>query len=119
MEPPKVFSLAELVKTTADELRAIHADEPAADKAVMKFTECEIELAVTVKADAKGKVKFWVVEGGLGGGYENGQKVTLKFSALPNVGIMAALQDTGVAPLPKGPDKAADESEEQTAEKPE
>lgn len=105
MEPPKIFSLSELVKSTADELRSIHSNEPTPDKAVMKFQECEIELAVTVKADANGKVKFWVVEGGLGGSYENGQKVKLKFSALPGMGVVALVRDEGVAPLPKPPGK--------------
>lgn len=109
MEPPKVFSLAELVQTTADELRAIHANEPPLDRAVMKFTECEVELAVMVKADAKGKVKFWVIEGGIGGSYENGQKITLKFSALPGVGIVAAVSDTGRSELPDGPSRSSED----------
>jgi Trypsin-co-occurring domain 2 len=100
MQPPKLVTLAQLVKTTADELRNIHADEPKGDTAVMRFVECEVELDVAVGADADGKVKFWVVEAGAGVSYENSQKVKLKFTALPNVLIQAPAMLEGLAPLP-------------------
>jgi hypothetical protein len=107
MEIPSFISLSEIVKSTADELRLIHKDEPTADAAVMKFTECEIELSVLAKVEADGKVKFWVVEAGGGASYENASKVTLKFTALPGNGILAAVQgaQSGPAPLPRGPEE--------------
>jgi hypothetical protein len=58
MQVPGLISLATVVKTTADELRAIHSDEPSPTEAVMKFTECEIEVGAVVGADVDGKVKF-------------------------------------------------------------
>ncbi len=103
MDIPSFLSLSQIVKSTGDELRLIHADEPAADAAVMKFTECEIELSVLAKVEADGKVKFWVVEAGGGASYENSSKVTLKFSALANRPVLAAVAGVGAgaAPLPK------------------
>lgn len=95
---PTLVSLHDLVKSAADELRLVHADEPR--DAVMKFTECEIELAVTVSADAKGGIKFWVIEAGAGAAYENAQKITLKFSSLDNRPILAAVPAPGAADLP-------------------
>lgn len=105
MQVPGLISLSTLVKTTADELRAIHANEPAQQEAVMKFTECEIEVGAVVGADVDGKVKFWVIEAGASGKYENTQKVTLKFTALPNVTIQAISKSQGPAELPKGPER--------------
>ena len=108
MELPSVLSLSQIVKATADELRTIHAAEPKPDQGVMRFTECEIELSVLAKAEADGKVKFWVIEAGAGVSYENASKVTLKFTALPGTPVIAAVAagPGGVAPLPKGPPAA-------------
>ena len=103
MQVPGLISLSTLVKTTADELRNIHANEPPAASAVMKFSESEIEVAAVVGADVDGKVKFWVIEAGASGKYENTRKVTLKFSALPNVPIQAVATGQGSAELPTGP----------------
>ena len=101
MQPPKLISLSELVKSTADELRAIQSNEPRTPSPVMRFTECEVELAVAVGADAEGKVKFWVVEAGTGLSYENTQKVKLKFSAIPGAPpIQAPAVRPGPAQLP-------------------
>lgn len=99
MQLPKLVSLEDIVKTTADELRAIRNSQPA--DAVMEFSECEVELEVVASADTEGKVKFWVVEAGAGASYENSQKVTLKFKSIPGVGIQAPSVGTGTARLPK------------------
>lgn len=99
MELPKLVSLSDLVVSTADELRTIRAKEP--QDAVMRFSECEVELAVAVKADVNGKVKFWVIEAGSGLAYENSQKVKLKFSAIPgDAPVQALAVGHGKAPLP-------------------
>ena len=103
MQPPKVFSLSEVVRSTADELRRIHADEPSPDQAVMRFTECDIEVSVAVAADVDGKVKFWVIEAGAGVSYKNSQKVILRFSSIPGKEPVALVQDSGAAPLPHRP----------------
>jgi len=111
MEAPSFLSLSQIVKATADELRTIHATEPKPDQGVMKFTECEIELSVLAKVEANGKVKFWVVEAGGGASYENASKVTLKFTALSAIPVIAAVGGLpgGVAPLPKGVEDVAPE----------
>jgi len=98
-EMPKLVSLSDLVRTTADELRAIHNAEPK--DAVMQFSGCEVELDVVAQADAKGKLKFWVVEAGAGVSYGNTQKVKLKFSPIASAPIQAAATTEGVAKLPK------------------
>jgi hypothetical protein len=99
MQPPKLVSLPDLVKTTADDLRAIRNAQP--EDTVMQFTECEVELAVVASADVDGKVKFWVVEAGAGISYENSQKVKLKFTAVPGKpGIQAPAVVEGSARLP-------------------
>jgi hypothetical protein len=100
MQLPKLVTLSELVKTTADELRAIHNAEPKASDAVMRFSECEVELAVAVAADVDGKVKFWVVEAGSGVSYENSQKVKLKFTSIPGQIVQAPAVPPGPAQLP-------------------
>jgi Trypsin-co-occurring domain 2 len=100
MQPPRLISLPDLVKSAADDLRAIHAAEPK--DAVMQFSDCEIEIAIVASADAKGKVKIWVVEAGAGVSYENSQKVKLKFTAIPGQqGIQAPSVRLGEAPQPK------------------
>jgi hypothetical protein len=99
MEAPKLISLPDLVQSAADDLRRIHAEQP--DDAVMQFTECEVELEVVASVDAKGKVKFWVVEAGGGASYENSQKVKLKFAALPGKVIQAPLVAGEDPPQPK------------------
>src|SRR5262249_22629715 len=99
VQPPKLISLTDLVKTTADDLRTIRNAQPG--DAVMQFSECEVELGVIVSADVDGKVKFWVIEAGAGASYENSQKVKLKFTAIPGApGIQAPAVGTGSAPLP-------------------
>ena len=103
MEPPKVFSLQDLIKSTAEQLHDIQKNQPAVKDAVMKFSECEIELGVTVKADTHGKASFWVVEGGVGAGYENAQKVKLKFTAMDGHGVYAPVTDFGEGELPRKP----------------
>jgi hypothetical protein len=52
------FTLAQLIEKTADELRSLRA-KPRID-AVMEFKGCELELAVTLTAEAGGEIKFWL-----------------------------------------------------------
>jgi hypothetical protein len=100
MQAPKLISLPDLVKSAADDLRAIRAAEP--QDAVMRFSECEVELGVVASVDANGKVRIWVVEAGAGATYENSQKITLKFTAIPGAsGIQAPAVGEEAAPLPK------------------
>ena len=54
------FTLAQLIENTADELRKLRKTPP--EQAVIQFTGCELELAVTIAAEAGGGIKFWVVD---------------------------------------------------------
>src|SRR5262245_10853599 len=76
------FSLAQLIEHTADELRALKRRPP--QEAVMTFTGCELELAVTLKAEAGGKIKFWLVEANTKGAGETVSKVKLSFGPIKN-----------------------------------
>ena len=102
MKVPGLASLSELITTTADELRDIRNHPPPPGQAVMSFTECEIEVAAVVGADADGKVKFWVIEAGASAKYENSHKINLKFKAIDGT-VQAEAVTEGVADVPKGP----------------
>lgn len=93
------FTLAQLIETTANELRAVR-DKGEKD-AVIQFTGCELELAVTVSAEAGGGVKFWLVDLSGKGKAETVSKVKLSFGPLPGSVIAAAAKSgTGKGPKP-------------------
>jgi hypothetical protein len=87
------FTLAQLVETTANELRAVRAG--ASDDAVIKFTGCELELAVTVSAESGGGIRFWLVELSGKGKAETVSKVKLKFGPLDDAIIAALAKRSG------------------------
>lgn len=91
------FTLAQLIETTAKELRSVR--DNSSDDAVIQFTGCEIELAVTVGAEVGGGIKFWI--GDLSGKAkaETVSKVKLSFGPLGDTVIAAAAK----TPLGKGP----------------
>lgn len=74
------FTLAQLIEKTADELRSLKK-KPRED-AVMQFTGCELELAVTIKAEASGGIKFWLVDASAKTAGETVSKVKLSFGPL-------------------------------------
>lgn len=78
-ESSKGVSLSELIKSTSEELAKARVD-PA--NAIMQLDKCELELAVSVKADAKGGFKFWVIEAGGGVAGERVSKVKVSFSPM-------------------------------------
>lgn len=74
------FTLAQLIEKTADELRSLR-QKPHPD-AVMQFTGCELELAVSLKAEAGGGIKFWLVDASAKASGETVSKVKLTFGPL-------------------------------------
>jgi hypothetical protein len=80
------FTLSQMIKNVAQELRDLKPDVGA--KPVIKFEGCEIELAVIVGAEAGGGFKFWVIDAETKATAETSSKVTLKF------GPVGALQAT-------------------------
>lgn len=87
------FTLAQLIETTADELRTV--GKIPKDDAVMQFTGCELELAVKVSAEAGGGIKFWLVDLSAKGSAETISKVKLSFGPLPGTVIAAHVKGSG------------------------
>jgi hypothetical protein len=108
------FSLAQLIETTANELRAVRDRAP--DDTVIQLTDCELELAVTVGAEAGGGIKFWVVDTSAKGNLESVSRVTLKFGPVPGkpgIAARAGEQTSGTDPDPnvlEGDDSSGDGS---------
>jgi hypothetical protein len=76
------FTLAELIDHTSDELRrARHAEH--IEDGVMVFKSCELELSVTVKAEAGGGIRFWVIDASGKVAGETISKIKLSFDANP------------------------------------
>jgi hypothetical protein len=54
------FHFTELIESAANELRLLRTKK--IDDPVMQFTSCELELSVTVKAEAGGALRFWILD---------------------------------------------------------
>jgi Trypsin-co-occurring domain 2 len=76
------FTLAELINHTSDELRQARRAKRNED-GVMVFKSCELELSVTVKAEAGGGIRFWVVDASSKVSGETVSKIKLSFDANP------------------------------------
>ena len=74
--------LSDVLAHVAAEIRQAHAKATAEDRAVMKFQECEIELAVDIENSASGGLQVWVIN--LGGGVKrtDSNTVKVKYTAL-------------------------------------
>ena len=90
MKPPPVFSLSQLVIHTSDELRkatilrnAKIASGEWKDVGLIELKECELELTVSVTADANAGIKFMIVSSGVKAGGSSESKIKLTFSAAP------------------------------------
>jgi Trypsin-co-occurring domain 2 len=99
---PNSFRLAELIESAANELRIANTKRPS--DPVMQFTNCELEVSVTVAKEAGGGFKFWVVDGSGKVSGETVSKIKLTFEAISGSAIVAALADDnteGPAPPPR------------------
>lgn len=79
------FTLSELIKHTADELRT--ASISGAEKPVMQFSGCELELSVTVGAEGGGGIRFWIVNASAKAKAETVSKIKLSFGSIPGESI--------------------------------
>lgn len=93
------FTLADLIVTTADELRKVRNKAPK--DAVLEFKSCEMELAVTVGAEVGGGIKFWFADASAKAKGETVSKVKLSFGPLSDNGVVAAARSRAKRPLPK------------------
>ena len=80
--PTSGFSLADLIESTANELREAHK-RPRQGDAVMEFKGCELKLAVTVKGEAGAGIRFWVVDASTKVAAERVSKIKLSLGPLP------------------------------------
>jgi hypothetical protein len=95
---PRPISLADVVRSAADQLRTLRADEVA--DPVIALESCEIELAVSTAVEPGGKINFYIFEVGTTANFTNSQKVVLTFKAIGD-GVQAAAHGEGVADLPQ------------------
>jgi hypothetical protein len=80
--PIEGFTLSELIVSTSNDLRAAREKVKGQD-AVMQFKGCDLELAVTVKGEAGGGIKFWIVDASTKIAGETVSKVKLSFGPIP------------------------------------
>jgi Trypsin-co-occurring domain 2 len=80
--PIKGFSLSELIVSVSNDLRVAREEVKGKDP-VMQFKGCDLELAVTVKGEAGGGIKFWLVDASTKVAGETVSKVKLSFGAIP------------------------------------
>lgn len=95
------FTLGELIKNTADELRKAY-DASAGVNPVMQFSGCEIELAATVSAEAGGGIKFWLIDASSKIAGERVSTVKLSFGPIPDKAIQfkqVLIDDDDVGPI--------------------
>jgi Trypsin-co-occurring domain 2 len=107
--PIKGLSLSELIESTANELR-IARDKVKDQDAVMQFNGCELELAVTVKGEAGGGIKFWVVDASTKIAGEAVSKVKLSFGAIPGKVLQFLAERAGEGRGPAAPSRKGETS---------
>lgn len=79
-KPHPGFTLSDLIRTTAKELKEAQAPEK---DAVMQFEGCELELSVTAGAEGGAGIKFWLVEASAKARAETISKIKLSFGPIP------------------------------------
>lgn len=91
MEKVPGFTLSQLIKNTASELRKAKVDNPA--DGVIQLIGCEMELAVTMSAEAGGGFKIWLLDASGKAKGEHVSKVKLTWSPLHDGAIIASATD--------------------------
>jgi hypothetical protein len=90
--------LADLIDRVAEQLLA--AEQRAAQRSdrVMRFTECELEMAISIETGGEGGIKVWVLE--LGGSRKktDSNTITVKFRSLEGRDLTYAAEDEGSGP---------------------
>jgi hypothetical protein len=81
MAEENTIGLAELIEQVKRELLA-PSSEGETDIPLLSVDEVELELQVTVKKEAKGGIKIYVLELGGGGSRDDVQKVKVKLSPI-------------------------------------
>jgi hypothetical protein len=75
------IGLGDLIVTTADEIRKAKAESAKRGDPVLALESCELELKVTVSAEAGAGIKVWLVDLSTKGAVERASTITLRFGA--------------------------------------
>ena len=95
--PTVQVELADLIDHVAEQLAEAERRAGEREGPVMKFQECELELAVSLETGGQGGLKVWVLELGGGRTKTNSNTITVKFGALPG-GLVFPITGTGAGP---------------------
>jgi len=87
MAEQNTIGLAELIEQVKQELLMTSPDQEA-DIPFLSVDSVELELQVTVKKEAKGGVKIYILDLGGGGSRDDVQKVKVKLSPLLSKGTL-------------------------------
>jgi len=101
VEEKKRLPLAEMLSYVSQEiLKANKLARSRPEGIVMKFEECEVEVAFEVELEASGKVNFWAVELGTKGVQTTTHTLKVKYHAIEDFSkikieeIVAHVQNT-------------------------
>jgi Trypsin-co-occurring domain 2 len=73
------IGLGDLIVTTAEEIRKARDKSAELGDPVLALEGCELELKVTMKAEAGAGIKVWLLDLSTKGGAERASTITLKF----------------------------------------
>jgi hypothetical protein len=78
----KRLPLAEMIAHVADEVTRANDAAVGRDRAVMRFSECEITVAFELDLELGGKVNLWAVELGTKGTQSTVHTLTVRYQSI-------------------------------------
>jgi hypothetical protein len=75
------IGLGDLIVTTADEIRKAKVEAAKRGTPVLALEGCELELKVTISAEAGAGIKVWLLDLSTKGNAERASTITLRFGA--------------------------------------
>lgn len=101
--PGARVELAQLVNHVATELLKAEASAAERSQRVMRFTECQLEMAIEIETSGSAGIKVWVLELGGDRTKTNSNTITVKFQALEGQGLAFPAQGDQEAGPELGP----------------
>lgn len=77
------IGLADLIVTTAQEIRKARDQSAGKGDPVLALEGCELELKVTLSAEANAGIKVWLLDLSAKGSAERASTITLRFGPAP------------------------------------
>ena len=90
----KRLLISELLDHVANEIRKTDRRAKKDDHAVMKFTECEVEVSFDVEIASDGKINLFAVELGAEGKQTTRHRLRVKYIGLPSQEFQAVQRAT-------------------------